>query len=111
DVVASVENALKARPLLMPAHPVSGLPAALAIVVDEQDVVAAYWHDGTVIWSADREAGGAPYLQGRAESLGELWSWFSDRELVDRWQEPTLTAKVGTRVRSRLPLAFHDLGC
>ena len=62
------------RPL--PAHPVSGLPACIALIGPEERTIAAWWRDGTVVWSSDLQAGGPPFLHsdagaGRVTSFAE----------------------------------------
>jgi len=112
DVVAHVDRASRARPMLLPAHPVSGLPAELAIVVDGKNVVAAHWRDGTTIWSQDLVAGGAPYLRASSRAFDDLYRWTSGRELgPDSWQKDRFPPRSRTRVTMRLPLEAHDLGC
>jgi hypothetical protein len=112
DVVGAIEAALATRRLILPAHPISGLPAELAIVVDGQFVVAAHWRDGTTIWSHDLVAGGPPYLRASSRAFEDLYRWTSGRELgPESWQKDTFPPHSRTRVTVRLPLETHDLGC
>lgn len=53
-------------------RPITGADNVLAVYVEDHQylpgparLVVAVWHDGFVVWSEDRIAGGAPYRSGR----------------------------------------------
>ncbi|MSR63563.1 MAG: hypothetical protein EXS08_14090 [Planctomycetes bacterium] len=109
DVVARVDSALKSRAMILPAHPLSGLPATAAIVVNESDVVAAIWKDGSAIWSGDPVAGGAPYFRGQVDGLQEMVAWLKDHPLgVEVW-ETDAAQPAHVQVSTRLAFESHLL--
>ncbi len=78
DLERIVASTWERHGISVPLHPETGEPPLASIVVVECDepsgarevrarLVAAFWWDGTAIWSEDGVRGGPPYFEGKFE--------------------------------------------
>lgn len=98
----------------IPIHPVSGLPACVAVATPGERTIAAFWRDGTAVWSVDSISGGPPFLEGDigTASVSAIWEVCEDRDLepdpLSWWRQPSPKLPP-FRLVLRFPGAFHDL--
>jgi hypothetical protein len=84
SLVGLVEAELGARPVPMPAHPESGLPACAArysVGGGRAEIAFAMWRDGDVIWSQHDDGSGAPYARGRVDAK-KIWGLASRKKAL-----------------------------
>jgi|GEM_PF-3162223 len=63
EALTWIRRSLQVLPGGFPLHPDTGLVAE-EVVLQDGRVLAAGWPDGSIVWSADRDRGGPPFLVG-----------------------------------------------